>query len=248
MATIVTRAGKGTPLTNTELDANFTNLNSEVGGKAAAAHTHVKADITDLSLAWNDITGKPTTFTPSAHTHDAGDLPSRTDWSTRGGVVGVVGQVVWRNYGNGHTIFDASASVTPTGTGCSNTDPVVAWTGSYPTLMGFNGTNTYGVRVDRARYAEEATGNLLTALNGKAASSHTHSYVAHDQGYNVVGGFVLAKRSTVGTVAPNATAAGSTLNASDANGNISGSALAGTWRCLGNISGQNMVTLWQRIS
>ena len=26
MTTIVTRAGKGSPLTNTELDANFTNL------------------------------------------------------------------------------------------------------------------------------------------------------------------------------------------------------------------------------
>ena len=29
MATIVTRAGKGSPLTNTELDSNFTNLNTD---------------------------------------------------------------------------------------------------------------------------------------------------------------------------------------------------------------------------
>jgi len=29
MATIVTRSGKGSPLTNTEVDANFTNLNSD---------------------------------------------------------------------------------------------------------------------------------------------------------------------------------------------------------------------------
>jgi hypothetical protein len=29
MATIVTRAGKGSPLTNTEVDANFTNLNTD---------------------------------------------------------------------------------------------------------------------------------------------------------------------------------------------------------------------------
>lgn len=28
MATIVTRAGKGSPLTNTEMDTNLTNLNS----------------------------------------------------------------------------------------------------------------------------------------------------------------------------------------------------------------------------
>lgn len=35
MSTITTRAGKGSPLTNTELDANFTNLNTdklELGG------------------------------------------------------------------------------------------------------------------------------------------------------------------------------------------------------------------------
>ena len=29
MSTIVTRAGKGSPLTNTEVDANFTNLNAD---------------------------------------------------------------------------------------------------------------------------------------------------------------------------------------------------------------------------
>jgi hypothetical protein len=32
MSTIVTRAGKGSPLTHTELDANFTNLNSDKAG------------------------------------------------------------------------------------------------------------------------------------------------------------------------------------------------------------------------
>lgn len=32
MSTIVTRAGKGSPLTHTEVDANFTNLNSDKAG------------------------------------------------------------------------------------------------------------------------------------------------------------------------------------------------------------------------
>ena len=32
----------------------------------------------------------------------------------------------------------------------------VNWTGSYPTLMGWNGSNTYGVRVDVSRYADSA--------------------------------------------------------------------------------------------
>jgi hypothetical protein len=49
MATIVTRAGKGSPLTNAEVDANFTNLNTAV---VAAA----------LSASWTGVTGKPATL------------------------------------------------------------------------------------------------------------------------------------------------------------------------------------------
>ena len=37
MASITTRAGKGTPLTNAELDANFSNLNTELGQKLPLA-------------------------------------------------------------------------------------------------------------------------------------------------------------------------------------------------------------------
>jgi hypothetical protein len=34
-----------------------------------SSHNHVKAEITDLSLAWADITEKPLTFPPNSHTH-----------------------------------------------------------------------------------------------------------------------------------------------------------------------------------
>lgn len=39
MSTIVTRAGKGSPLTHTEVDSNFTNLNSDKTENASAAIT-----------------------------------------------------------------------------------------------------------------------------------------------------------------------------------------------------------------
>ena len=42
MATIVTRAGKGSPLTNNEVDANFVNLNNQADSNTAAIAT--KAD------------------------------------------------------------------------------------------------------------------------------------------------------------------------------------------------------------
>ena len=65
MATIVTRAGKGSPLTHAEVDANFNNLNSDKAETsalgtaayaattdfAAAAHTHTLSDITDAGTA-----------------------------------------------------------------------------------------------------------------------------------------------------------------------------------------------------
>jgi hypothetical protein len=83
---------------------------------------------------------------------------NRTNWSTNGTISAVVGQLAWKNYGNSHTIFDASAGTAPDGTVISNTNPMVNWSATYPTLMGWNGTNTYGVRVDSARLADLASG------------------------------------------------------------------------------------------
>jgi hypothetical protein len=47
MSTITTRAGKGSPLTNTEMDNNLTNLNTDKlqSGDTAASLTITSADI-----------------------------------------------------------------------------------------------------------------------------------------------------------------------------------------------------------
>jgi hypothetical protein len=49
MATIVTRAGKGSPLTNTELDANFTNLNTDKLESGGALGTPSSGTLTNTS-------------------------------------------------------------------------------------------------------------------------------------------------------------------------------------------------------
>lgn len=88
-----------------------------------------------------------------------------SNWSTNGTISAVVGQLAWKNYGNNHTIFDASQSTDPNGTAINNATPQVAWTGTYPTLMGWNGANTYGVRVNAAERllgAEITTGAAAT--------------------------------------------------------------------------------------
>jgi hypothetical protein len=62
MSTIVTRAGKGSPLTHVEVDANFTNLNTDKVEKTAAAITGGTIDNTSIG-ATTPSTGVFTTLT-----------------------------------------------------------------------------------------------------------------------------------------------------------------------------------------
>ena len=60
MATIVTRAGKGSPLTNTEVDANFTNLNSAqlvAGGTGVTASYVSSVAVGGTTFAQPAVTG-----------------------------------------------------------------------------------------------------------------------------------------------------------------------------------------------
>jgi hypothetical protein len=102
-------------------------------------------------------------------------LATRSNWASVGANDNVVGQLTWRNYGNNHTIFDASASVSPSGGAVNNTNPAVSWSATYPTLMGWNGSSTYGVRVDSARYSTYAT------------NANGYFYITDNYGYSVVG-------------------------------------------------------------
>jgi hypothetical protein len=89
-----------------------------------------------------------------------------TNWATADVIDAVVGLLSWRNYGNGHTIFDASAGSSPDGTAVDKNNSQIAWRSNdaaYPTLMGWNGVSTYGVRVDSARVADSA-GSATSAI------------------------------------------------------------------------------------
>jgi len=115
----------------------------------------------------------------------------RTNWSTNGTISAVVGQLAWKNYGNNHTIFDASASTSPNGGAVNNTNPDVGWTGTYPTLMGWNGANTYGVRVDSCRLADTAGNITAYTINQSVGTGSTPSFLTV-RGRNVFGERVAA--------------------------------------------------------
>jgi len=127
------------------------------------SHNHIISNVDGLQAA---LDGKA----PTSHTHDYVPERSRSDWNDSTVINDVIGQMAWKHHGNNHTIFDASNSTSPTGVAKNNTNPDVPWAATYPTLMGYNGTNTYGVRVDIARKAE--------LLGGLAATQFLRSDVA----------------------------------------------------------------------
>jgi hypothetical protein len=97
-----------------------------------------------------------TTFVGNHSWASVTDKPSRTDWDSKDSIGVVVGQLSWKNYSNGHTIFDASKGTSPSGTAVNNANAEIAWSATFPNLMGWNGANTYGLRVDSARIADSA--------------------------------------------------------------------------------------------
>lgn len=122
-------------------------------------------------------TATSATTAGSASTAGSADVLSavRTNWSTKGSVGSVVGLMSWKNYGNGHVIFDASNGTSPDGGAINSTNAAVAWSGTYPTLMGWNGGSTYGVRVDSARVSDSCAGNAATASDNVKFMSTSHN-------------------------------------------------------------------------
>jgi len=77
MATIVTRAGKGSPLTHNEVDANFNNLNSdkvESSALGTAAYTDSTAYATAAQGALADSATQPSDLATVATSGSYSDL------------------------------------------------------------------------------------------------------------------------------------------------------------------------------
>jgi hypothetical protein len=127
------------------------------------------------------LSGNATTATNLSNT--------QSNWTTAGGSTNVVGMLSWRNYGNNHVIFDASASVSPSGGAVGNTNSTSAWTATYPTLMGWNGSQTYGVRVDTSRYGESA--GSISGYNNPTTASTANTIVYRDGSANITTNYFL---------------------------------------------------------
>ncbi|WP_455089975.1 hypothetical protein [Peptoanaerobacter stomatis] len=71
--------------------------------------------------------------------------------------LGVAKELRWKHYGQNHVIFDASNSTTPSGRACDRSTPERGWhEANCPTLMGWNGHQTWGVKVSNCGWADGA--------------------------------------------------------------------------------------------
>lgn len=101
--------------------------------------------------------------------------------------IGISKYLRWRNYGNGHVIFDGSSGVSPVGSAIpSNTNSQNTWIPTYPTLMGWNGSQTYGVRVDMARQAD-VWANAGSYVNADVAVNTYMLGLGYDGNWHPIG-------------------------------------------------------------
>jgi hypothetical protein len=135
MSTIVTRAGKGSPLTHTEVDNNFTNLNTDKVEKTSADITGGSINGTTIG-ATTASTGAFTTATAST----SFTSPVFKATNSAGGALqnsSGINQLQWGGGGGNNLSVDvaininpanAQVAISPTGTGSVTINPATAGT------------------------------------------------------------------------------------------------------------------------
>ncbi|MCI3938118.1 hypothetical protein MQX03_12970 [Chryseobacterium aahli] len=164
-------------LANKTIEGTFANFNGYSNEHKQLGFTLAGATSTNHGIYYKTWYGGAET--PFRKLWDSSDfnpatfvLPSSDNWTGNPTITGrkVIGELAWKNYGNGHTIFDISSGITPWGASVSNQDAQNPWSPSYPTLVGGNGLGTYGVRVDSARVADNAN-----ALGGIGSAGYARN-------------------------------------------------------------------------
>jgi len=151
----------------------WSNVTDKPSTFPPSAHGHVAADISDFAAAaaaaapapdWNSLSGKPATFPPSAHTHAIGEVT------------------------NLQTALDAKAATSHTHTAAAITDfntaaaaaapvaSVAGKTGAVTLAKGDVGLGSVDNTSDANKPVSTAT---QTALDTKAATSHTHGNITN---------------------------------------------------------------------
>lgn len=144
-------------------DTDLTSIPNAYSVKALSERIdNIATELGGLNLSWNNITGKPSTFTPSAHTHKWAEI---TDRITK------VSQLTNdAGYLSSHQSL-ANCVQTVTTTGSGNAVTVISKSGSTITVT--KGATFLTSHQSLANYYTKSSVDSL--LSGKSATSHTHS-------------------------------------------------------------------------
>ncbi|WP_316841376.1 shufflon system plasmid conjugative transfer pilus tip adhesin PilV [Pedobacter gandavensis] len=164
------------PDKSTVQNGNFA-IGSHEGRNFIQSHGGQPLDINPLGNVVT-INGTPTgsfTFRNSINGNEV-----TTNVGTAVADIGVAKLLRWKNYGDGHVIFDASQGTAPNGTAHNQSNAEQPWSPSYPSLMGWNGSSTYGVRVDSARIAD-ASLDTWDAVLSRGSTAYRSITIAGDR-------------------------------------------------------------------
>ena len=187
MATIVTRAGKGSALTHNEMDANFTNLNTD---KIELTNISVTDSGGDGSLAYNNSTGVITYTGPSASEVRA-HVSVNTVSASSGGALA---------YDNSTGVFTFTPAVPGTATTINNNadNRIITGSGSANTLEGESTLQYDGTSLSNTTAPSFTQTSTPIQLNGTQPNQSAYfSHITADTGTSR-GAYTYASRTAGG--------------------------------------------------
>ena len=179
-------------------DADLTSIPNAYAIKALSSRIdNIASELGGLSLSWNNITGKPSTFTPSAHTHKWTEI---TDRITK------VSQLTNdKGYLTSHQSLAAylkSADAEKTYSKLGHTHAFNEITGKPTTLAGYgvtDGVNAVSVTGNgNAVTSASIDGHTLTLTKGStfSLSGHTHTFASLTSKPTTIAGYGITDAYT----------------------------------------------------
>lgn len=144
---------------------------SLLNGKASSSHTHTKSQITDFptipskvsqltndsgfitGVSWDNVSGKPSTFTPSSHTHTKSQI---TDFPSYGTTAGTICQ------GNDSRLSDARTPYFANGTWYAVGDDAAIGDHNVSGGLGVKALNSNTTRIDLCYNADASNFKSIT--------------------------------------------------------------------------------------